>query len=321
MAKDTFEEIHGSAGGAIQVGQNLGAAVVTAEAVAAAQGDGGGEGGCGADARALVAAPRLSSFSVYYDQSDKTLKIFEPKIIVPYGHLIELSAPNIGDGTYYCNVWVKRVELEASGASEWNFDAKIEDHEAVSQSGFDIAASVPLFSINGTSVKQYHTGVLVFGGYGGGSGKIKSVSGTDGIEVGNMLGPDVVVKSTCVMTIGSNANEDGKSQIVADNNHVAIVGDRWCGLEVVPNLHNELRVQLIGRNSIAGTDPFRIRKFIGSAPGGLEGTEVLFFGSADIELPTQKKYVAGDDTNIVFTEKEDSEGNATGEIAVDVYYK
>lgn len=33
------------------------------------------------------------------------------------------------------------------------------------------------------------------------------------------------------------------------------------------------------------------------------------------------KYVAGDDTNIVFTEKEDDEGNATGEIAVDVYYK
>lgn len=32
-------------------------------------------------------------------------------------------------------------------------------------------------------------------------------------------------------------------------------------------------------------------------------------------------YVAGDDTNIVFSEKMDSEGNATGEIAVDVYYK
>lgn len=32
-------------------------------------------------------------------------------------------------------------------------------------------------------------------------------------------------------------------------------------------------------------------------------------------------YVAGDDTNIVFSKKKDSEGNATGEIAVDVYYK
>ena len=45
-------------------------------------------------------------------------------------------------------------------------------------------------------------------------------------------------------------------------------------------------------------------------------TVARVMGTADVELPA-----AGDDTNIVFTEKKDSEGNATGEIAVDVYYK
>ena len=49
-------------------------------------------------------------------------------------------------------------------------------------------------------------------------------------------------------------------------------------------------------------------------------TVARVMGTADIELPAVGRYVAGDDTNIVFTEKKDSEGNATGEIAVDVYY-
>lgn len=49
-------------------------------------------------------------------------------------------------------------------------------------------------------------------------------------------------------------------------------------------------------------------------------TVARVMGTADVELPAGR-YVAGDDTNIVFTEKKDSAGNATGEIAVDVYYR
>ena len=44
-------------------------------------------------------------------------------------------------------------------------------------------------------------------------------------------------------------------------------------------------------------------------------TSAIFSGGA------AGNYVAGNDTNIVFSAKKDAAGNATGEIAVDVYYK
>ncbi len=196
MAKDIFEEIHGNAGGTIQVGTNLGAAVVTAEAVAAAQDEGGGGGGGGgADAHTMVAAPRLSSFSVYYDESDKTLKMVEPQVFGPNGTIVCGLPESVGNGTYYCNV-LKQKKGET-------YIAKIENTDANADDGYEKVCSVKLFTLAGPNFRQFHAGAI-------------------------------------------------------------------------------------------------------TVPGG--GSDA-------------KTYVAGSDTNIVFTEKKDDEGNATGEIAVDVYYK
>lgn len=196
MAKDTFEEIHGNAGGTIQSGPDLGMIVGSAEAARAAQDAGGGGGtGGGADANVPMAAPRLSSFSVYYDQSEKTLKMVDPQVFGPDGPIVCGLPEGIADGTYYCNVLKQK-----SGGT---YIAKIETTEANEDGDYKQVCSVKLFTLNGMDFKQFHAGAIF-------------------------------------------------------------------------------------------------------APGGASDA---------------KKYVAGDDTNIVFTEKKDSEGNATGEIAVDVYYK
>lgn len=52
-----------------------------------------------------------------------------------------------------------------------------------------------------------------------------------------------------------------------------------------------------------------------------QGHPTKAFVTSAIISGNSGNYVAGNDTNIVFSEKKDSAGNATGEIAVDVYYK
>ncbi len=164
MAKDTFEEIHGNAGGTIRTGPNLGAAVATAEATCAAQEAGGGAVG-GAAPTAPVPLPRLSSFSVYYDQSDKTLKMVDPQVFGPNGTIICGLPEGITDGTYYCNV----LKQKKSGI----YIAKIETTDANEDDGYKQVCSVKLFTLEGSDFRQFHAGAITVPGGEG----VKSLTG------------------------------------------------------------------------------------------------------------------------------------------------
>lgn len=191
MGEETFDKLHKQTGGTLTTGPSQ-EAIVGADASAASAAEGNVAVG-GAAPASPVPLPRLSSFCVYYDQSDKTLKIFEPQVIGPNGQTVVVGLPeSIADGTYYCNV----LKQKTSGTCI----AKIETTAANADSGYEKVCSVKLFTLNGMDFRQFHAGAIV-------------------------------------------------------------------------------------------------------VPGGTG------------------KYVAGDDTNIVFMEEKDSAGNATGEIAVDVYYK
>ena len=193
MEDETFDKLHQQTGGVLTTGPSQ-EAIVGAEAGAASASEDGGSSVGGAAPSSPVPLPRLSSFSVYYDQADKTLKIFEPQVFGPNGTIICGLPENIANGTYYCNV----LKQKTSGT----YIAKIEETAANADSGYEKVCSVKLFTLNGMDFKQFHAGAIFVPGGGGG-----------------------------------------------------------------------------------------------------------------------QNYVAGDDTNIVFAAKKDSEGNATGEIAVDVYYK
>lgn len=52
-----------------------------------------------------------------------------------------------------------------------------------------------------------------------------------------------------------------------------------------------------------------------------KGHPTKAFVTSAIVIGSFAKYVSGEDTNIVFSARKDDDGNATGEIAIDVYYK
>lgn len=134
--------------------------------------------------------PRLTSFSVYYDEAAGGLKVFKPLVVAPTGE-VEVTCPDeIVDGTYYCNVTRQTSGVDVYGAA-------VESSPASAAEGAEAVCSVKLFTVSGDDVTQYHTGAVVVGV--GGSGIY--IAGSD-----SMNWTDRPVKNSVRVVSGTDSN-------------------------------------------------------------------------------------------------------------------
>ena len=112
--------------------------------------DEGGNGGTGFGD--LNCPPRLAAFSVYYDDTTKSLKMVDPQVVV-CGKEVKCDAlSNVEDGIYYCNV--------RCNTSSNEYEAKVEPVMAIDSADSKAVCSVKLFKLEGEEFTQYHAGVI-----------------------------------------------------------------------------------------------------------------------------------------------------------------
>ena len=112
--------------------------------------DEGGNGGTGFGD--LNCPPRLAAFSVYYDDTTKSLKMVDPQIVV-CGKEVKCEAlAEVEDGIYYCNV--------RRNTSSNEYEAKVEPVMAIDSAESKAVCSVKLFKLDGEDFTQYHAGVI-----------------------------------------------------------------------------------------------------------------------------------------------------------------
>lgn len=112
--------------------------------------DEGGNGGTGFGD--LNCPPRLAAFSVYYDETSKSLKMVDPQVVV-CGKEVKCDAlSNVEDGIYYCNV--------RRNTSSNEYEAKVENTKATDSADSKAVCSVKLFELEGEEFTQYHAGVI-----------------------------------------------------------------------------------------------------------------------------------------------------------------
>ena len=112
--------------------------------------DEGGNGGTGFGD--LNCPPRLAAFSVYYDDTTKSLKMVEPQVVVCGKEVTCEALAEVKDGIYYCNV--------RRNTSSNEYEAKVEPGMAIDSAESKAVCSVKLFKLEGEEFTQYHAGVI-----------------------------------------------------------------------------------------------------------------------------------------------------------------
>ena len=140
-------------GGTITTGVNTADLVAADAALSESEAPGNSSGG-GAD-DFLPTAILSPAFHVYWDDSSRSYKVNNPKVIDPSGNEVSVDGPeSFGNGDIFCE-----VKFNKSGGT---YSAKLTT--ARSQAA-DVIATVPIAKIvNQDEVTQYHVGVIVIDG-------------------------------------------------------------------------------------------------------------------------------------------------------------
>lgn len=163
MSEPTFSELHPGAATTLTTGVDL-AGTVSADLAAQSLSDVGAAAGMGGDAVILMTPPpKLASFSVYWDASAKTLKMYNPKVVYGAKTLDVAGADALDSGsTYVCVV----TTSETDGTTA-KIEAETADKTdgAAADDGANVVCRIPICEIDANGhVTQYHVGVIVLGG-------------------------------------------------------------------------------------------------------------------------------------------------------------
>lgn len=164
--------------------------------------DEGGNGGTGFGD--LNCPPRLAAFSVYYDDTTKSLKMVDPQIVV-CGKEVKCEAlAEVEDGIYYCNV--------RRNTSSNEYEAKIEPVMAIDSAESKAVCSVKLFKLDGEDFTQYHAGVIALYDIGA---KLtlqnKEESGSIALDASGDSPKLVIEKDGKSISLDPSALDDGES--------------------------------------------------------------------------------------------------------------
>lgn len=161
MSEPTFSELHPGAASTLTTGVDLAGIVANDQASPA---DASASAGMGGDAVILMAPPpKLASFSVYWDASAKTLKMYNPKVVYGAKTLDVTGADALDSGSTYVCV-VKTSETDGTTAKIEAVSADETDDETDDDSA-SVVCRIPICAIDAKGhVTQYHVGVIVLGG-------------------------------------------------------------------------------------------------------------------------------------------------------------
>ena len=164
--------------------------------------DEGGNGGTGFGD--LNCPPRLAAFSVYYDDTTKSLKMVDPQVVV-CGKEVKCDAlSNVEDGIYYCNV--------RRNTSNNEYEAKVEPDMAIDSADSKAVCSVKLFKLDGEDFTQYHAGVIAL--YDIGAKLVvqgKESTGSVTLDASGNSPKLVIEKDGKSITLDPSALDDGES--------------------------------------------------------------------------------------------------------------
>lgn len=199
MSEPTFSELHPGAASTLTTGVDLAGTVANDQA---SQAQASLSAGMGGDAVILMAPPpKLASFSVYWDASAKTLKMYNPKVVYGAKTLDVAGADALDSGkTYYCVVKVAKSSGESeSGTATETVTAELKNAmpDGSDDENTTIACVVPICAIDAKGhVTQYHVGAVVASAVSGGGAEyiagddtnivFTPETGDDGTETGKI---------------------------------------------------------------------------------------------------------------------------------------
>lgn len=162
-----------ASGGTITTGVNVADLSAADDAYGSQSGEDGGSSGSGGGGDAVHPMPILSpAFHVYWDDTSRSYKVNNPKVIDPSGNEVSVGGPqSFGDGDIFCE-----IKFNKSGGT---YFAKLTTSRSQAD---DVIATVPIATIAAAGVTQYHVGVIVITGTYI-TGEAGSVSGGNAVTV------------------------------------------------------------------------------------------------------------------------------------------
>ncbi len=192
MSEPTFSELHPGAASTLTTGVDLAGTVANDQA---SQAQASGSAGMGGDAVILMAPPpKLASFSVYWDASAKTLKMYNPKVVYGAKTLDVAGADALDSGsTYVCVVTTSETDGTTAKVEAVSSDETTDETtDKTAGDSASVVCRIPICEIDANGhVTQYHVGVIVLGGAAASVASAFGLS-TEKDEEGNVTARSVV---------------------------------------------------------------------------------------------------------------------------------
>ena len=296
MSEPTFEQLHPGAASTITTGVDI-AGVVSTDMALQAMLDGGLSGGSGADAVAILPPPpKLSSFSVYWDDTSKAYMLHNPLVYVQGSPVAVAAEDRLAEGTYFCNI------TESDGT----YTAEVKDSQ-----DDKALASIKICEIADNKVTQYHVGAIVCDIIGS-KLEIKKKDDTSGSILLDASGdsPKLVLSEG-----GKSVNINLSEMPSGDSQEYKFRDITWKTSSASEDESASADESTQTAHVIADKD-IDLTKIGGAATLTLVGNS----SANEVVCKTGKiTFASADDSNVVITPVADEEGNVT--VTIGVYYK